>query len=210
MEEKELNIHSTILSTKVHDCKNMLGACLLQVESIIEEDSSNTELIELSSMLHSLNNEISDILFHHQLYAGRFTLNISENYIKDTIDEQISNSIKIKNRKDIEFHVECYEGLEWGYDEIIIGAVLRNILLNAIHYASKNIIITVAKEDSAINIKITDDGPGVNADGAKKGIGLRLIKDLIAIHSKAIETNIFFDSVADSGLEAILVIKKHK
>lgn len=156
---------SFVLASSVHDMKNSLGMLLSSLEEIIEEsDSKSDEQKHQISILQyeatRINTELVQLLSLYRFQNQSDVLKIDENYISDTIEDQIARNHMLFKTQDIELVVECEGDLVWYYDNDLIGNVIHNVLVNGTRYASKKMLLNVKLENDFLVIKIADDGNG--------------------------------------------------
>lgn len=198
--------HSIIVSAKIHDCKNILGACLEHLDSSKDFHENNSDTFSLRKSLNTLNNEISDILYHHQFSSSCIPINITANYLVDTVESELAKAIAIKGSRGITFNTNISESFEFYYDELVLGTIIRNIYLNAIVYAETTITTQVhySHEKKSIELSICDDGH-LGDNTSEKGFGMLLIDELVYAHNKVVPTTISFDFSSLGGQTVIYI-----
>lgn len=156
---------STVLASAVHDMKNSL--CLLQ-QSIEELGKSiapeNTQAAEQLASVHyeasRLNTGLVQLLSLYRAEMGNLPISIDEHYLDDVVDELLATNQSYINHKKIELEVVLQDNLVWYLDADLINLLLNDMLINAMRYCNKKIILSVAEQDGYLVFQVTDDGPG--------------------------------------------------
>lgn len=119
--------------------------------------------------------------------------------------------------------LECPRNLTVYFDKMVIQEVITNLLVNAIKYSEKEVIIKVIENDAWIDISITDKGAGIDAEkknvifsniitvtqNEKKGSsghGLLIVKMLCELH----EIELRLDSQQGKGSTFTIKMLKEK
>lgn len=156
---------SLVLASSVHDMKNSLGMLLSSLEEVIEHSSTESEeQHERFSILQyeaaRINTELVQLLslyrFQHQTHG----LKVDENFVYDTIEDQIARNDMLFKMHNIELIIDCDDDLVWYYDCDLIGSVIHNVLVNGARYASAKISIKAKVVDNQLVLDICDDGKG--------------------------------------------------
>ncbi|MBT4963752.1 MAG: hypothetical protein HOI53_06985 [Francisellaceae bacterium] len=201
------SIHATIIAAKVHDCKNIIGTSLSTLEHLLSKYPNEPKIQNLGRGIHLLNQYITDVLYHHRIQTDEMYLNYTSNYISDTIEEQINNSCCIKGGENLQFITDCPQDLEWEYDELLIGIVLRNLYINAVEFAVNEINTRVYLENKSLIIEIADDGPGLTDHTKTIGSGLHLCRELLKVHNKGEKQTLFVSNKLNSiGAQIKLIL----
>lgn len=202
---------SFVLASSVHDMKNSVGMLLGSLEEIINEqddsdaqsnDKQTDEQKQRFSILQyeatRINTELVQLLslyrFQHQAPA----LKIEENYVYDTIEDQVARNDMLFKTQEIELLIDCDDDLAWYYDDDLVGSVIHNVLVNGARYAKGKMCIKAVIVDEQLMIEIADDGNGfpenmINAaslesdahqDGNSTQLGLFFAAKIAALHQQ--------------------------
>ncbi len=210
---KEANeFKKDVLGMAAHDLRNPINA-ILGFSSLIRDISPKTDEIKnyanyINEAAQQMNDLLNELLNSAANDATELELNRIDFDLIPLI-EGIINSFKqqaLSKHQSIKFN--------WSADHIFINAdkqkikeVLENLISNAIKYSDKEKLIEVytEKRDSAIVIKVKDEGPGFNDSDLKKifkrfqrlsakptgnepstGLGLYIVKKIIEQHEGVI------------------------
>ncbi|MFT5117070.1 MAG: K+-sensing histidine kinase KdpD [Kiritimatiellia bacterium] len=160
---------SFVIASSVHDMKNSLGMLLSSLEELIGESTSESDaqkkrIAILQYEATRINTELVQLLslyrFQHQSQA----VSIEENFIFDTVEDQIARNDMLFKTQNIEVEIDCDPDLVWYYDNDLIGSVIHNVLVNGTRYASKKMHLTAKVIDDFLVLEIADDGDGFPAN----------------------------------------------
>lgn len=156
---------SFVLASSVHDMKNSLGMLLGSLEEIIaessdENDNQNKRLSILQYEATRINTELVQLLSLYRFQHQTDIIRIDENYIDETIEDQVARNDVLFKTQGIELAVECEADSVWSYDNDLIGSVIHNVLVNGTRYANKKMQLTAKIENDYLVIEIADDGDG--------------------------------------------------
>jgi PAS domain S-box-containing protein len=167
---EKLAVTERIVKGLSNEIRNPLSNINLSLEQLKLDLNTNDETINLylnilKTNFDKINLLVSNLVSstqNRELYIQTKVLNyILEECIIKTEDEQISNTLNIIkdfNTTDIMVDVD---------EEQIIQA-LRNIFINAIEAGASNIAIKTRVKNSEVEIRITDDGCGVQPEDQKR------------------------------------------
>lgn len=164
-----LNKQKDFISVISHEIKTPVMSSTMQIESIIDDiEDDNIDLNNLKSELDILKDQfykISDltkVLFDKQrLESGKVELHLEITNLEDLIIFEINNFKQSEKQIDFVFNF-WFEKLYINLDKVQFSQVIRNIIWNAVKFASKDykkvIIEVYADENGDIVIDITDNG----------------------------------------------------
>ncbi|MFT6101664.1 MAG: K+-sensing histidine kinase KdpD [Granulosicoccus sp.] len=194
---------SFVLASSVHDMKNSLGMLLGSLEEIIgdsdsESDSQKKRLSILQYEATRINTELVQLLSIYRFQHQENFIKIDENYIDETIEDQVARNDVLFKTQNIDLHVECEADRVWFYDNDLVGSVIHNVLVNGTRYANEKMQLTAKLEDDYLVIEVADDGEGfpkrmidaasldseAHSDGNSTQLGLFFAAKIAALHQQ--------------------------
>jgi len=160
---------SLVLASSVHDMKNSLGMLLNSLEVVIDdsiEKQDDTQKKHFSILQYEalrINSELIQLLTIYRLQNKNLPLNIDENYIYETFEDQLARNDMLFKTKGIEVEINCDMDVAWFYDNELMGNVIHNVLINAARYAKNKIILSASIVNNELLVTIEDDGNGFPA-----------------------------------------------
>lgn len=159
---------SFVLASSVHDMKNSLGMLLNSLEEVITETETEDPVQkERFSILQyeatRINTELIQLLSIYRFQNQTFSIHVDENYVMETIDDQLARNDMLFKTQGVELSLNCDPDLVWYYDNDLLGNVIHNVLVNGARYAKEKIEITAEIVDDRLRIEIADDGCGYPA-----------------------------------------------
>lgn len=160
---------SLVLASSVHDMKNSLGMLLNSLEVVIEdsiEKQDDTQKKHFSILQYEasrINSELIQLLTIYRLQGKSLPVNIDENYIYETFEDQLARNDMLFKTKGIEVDIDCDPDMAWFYDNELMGNVIHNVLINAARYAKEKIVLSASIVEQELQVSIADDGNGFPA-----------------------------------------------
>lgn len=156
---------SLVLASSIHDMKNSLGMLLTSLEEVIDSSSSRDEAQKkhfpiLQYEASRVNSELIQLLNIYRLQQKNLPFTINDNYVSETIEDQVARNDVLFRTKDIELTIDCDPDFVWFYDDELIGNVIHNVLINAARYAKKRVHLSAELYADSLLVKIEDDGNG--------------------------------------------------
>jgi K+-sensing histidine kinase KdpD len=156
---------STILGSAVHDMKNSLCLLMQSIESLgqslVETDPISREhLASAHYEAARLNTGLVQLLSLYRAGSDNLPLNIDEYHLDDVIEDLLATNESYLNHKNMILEVSQSADLVWYLDTDLIGILLNDVLINAMRYSKKNILLSVYTEHKQLVFKVEDDGPG--------------------------------------------------
>jgi K+-sensing histidine kinase KdpD len=156
---------STVLGSAVHDMKNSLCLLMQSIESLgqsmVETDPvSRKYLASAHYEAARLNTGLVQLLSLYRAGSDNLPLNIDEYHIEDVIEDLLANNESYINNKNMILEVNQSADLVWYLDVDLIGILLNDVLINAMRYSQKKILLSVYTEHKQLVFKVEDDGPG--------------------------------------------------
>jgi two-component system sensor histidine kinase PhoQ len=181
--------------------------------------ASLDEPAALASIVSQQVTRMDDIVRHQLGRAGaagatRFAPHLALAPILNRIRDTLA---KVYAEKNLSFAVDCSPDLSWRIAEGDAFEMLGNVLDNAAKWAKRTVTASVQLQDSHLQIRIVDDGPGF-ADphaGQKRrvrldetvpghGIGLAVVRDLVASY----QGELTISRAASGGAQLDIVLPK--
>ncbi|MFT6284373.1 MAG: K+-sensing histidine kinase KdpD [Arenicella sp.] len=156
---------STVLGSAVHDMKNSLCLLMQSIESLgqslVETDpESRKHLASAHYEAARLNTGLVQLLSLYRAGSDNLPLNIDEYHIEDIIEDLLATNESYLNHKNMILEVSQSADLIWYLDADLIGILLNDVLINAMRYSQKKILLSVYTEHKQLVFKVEDDGPG--------------------------------------------------
>lgn len=156
---------STVLGSAVHDMKNSLCLLMQSIESLgqslVETDpESRKHLASAHYEAARLNTGLVQLLSLYRAGSDNLPLNIDEYHVEDIIEDLLATNESYLNHKNMILEVSQSADLIWYLDADLIGILLNDVLINAMRYSQKKILLSVYTEHKQLVFKVEDDGPG--------------------------------------------------
>ncbi|KXI27620.1 sensor histidine kinase [Paraglaciecola hydrolytica] len=156
---------ATVLGSAVHDMKNSLCLLLQSIENLTQTSAAENQLTKdhLASAHYEasrLNTGLVQLLSLYRAGLNSLPLNIDQHYIEDVIDELKATNERYLQHKNMTLKVQQNKELAWYLDLDLICILLNDMLINAMRYSHKNILLSVYTQDDYLIFKVEDDGPG--------------------------------------------------
>lgn len=166
MRREDENIDfSTILASVVHDMKNSLCLLTQSIENLgnsllVTDSLSRENLASAHYETARLNTGLVQLLSLYRAGLDNLPLNIDESYIEDVIENLLATNESYLNHRNMILEVSQSADIVWYLDIDLIGILLNDVLINAMRYSNKKILLSVYTENENLIFKVEDDGPG--------------------------------------------------
>lgn len=156
---------STVLGSAVHDMKNSLCLLMQSIEnlshSLVAPDTLSREhLASAHYEAARLNTGLVQLLSLYRAGLDNLPINIDEHHLDDVIESLLATNESYLNHKNMILEVSQSADLVWYLDADLIGILLNDVLINAMRYSHKKILLSVYSKDKQLIFKVEDDGPG--------------------------------------------------
>jgi K+-sensing histidine kinase KdpD len=153
------------LASIVHDMKNSLGMILSATEETVGACKSlgcpsSKRLSQMQYETKRLNNNLVQLLTIYKMDQAQYTVNITDNVVRDFIVETVLQNKPLLDYRKIEVVTECPDDLFWFFDSNLISGVINNILNNAYRYAQDHLRIVAREKDGFLVLTVQDNGTG--------------------------------------------------
>ncbi len=171
-----------LLASSVHDIKNSLSMLLDTLDTVVQttpitNDQQRHQFATLRGEAARINNSLMYLLGMYRMQKNQLPLQIQEVYVADFLDEQIAANELLFSIRELDVSMICDAELTGYFDPTLVGGIINNVLVNAAHYAHKNIRLSASKStQNELLIAVNDDGPGFpqkmleSADNQHRGI----------------------------------------
>ena len=209
-QEKQLRtVKEEFAATLTHDMKVPVIAELNSLNYLLDGrfGNLNDKQTELIKLMKSSNQELKELIDNmldvYKLEQDKLKLNLSENNINDFLASVIKEMqpIAINSNIKIEENINFENPILVNYDTFQMKRVIKNLIQNAISFASAQSVITVSviKGEKNIKISVKNKGSGISNEeldlifhkyytGQSKfkksgtGLGLYLSRQIILAH----------------------------
>lgn len=157
---------STVLGSAVHDMKNSLCLLMQSLENLGQSlpkdvDTSTTDHLASAHYEASrLNTGLVQLLSLYRAGLNNLPLNIDEHDVENVIDDLIGSNENYLKHKKMSLEVNQSADLVWYLDADLISILLNDVLINAMRYSQKKIVLSVYTQNEQLVFKVEDDGPG--------------------------------------------------
>lgn len=211
-EKQTQSIKQDFISSLAHDLKVPIIAQDNTYDLFLNGNFGELSQVQKSAIKNlkisnnDLKNLVIDLLDAHKLDKQELILNIENTNLNELISETIEQNQSILTIREKEIIFLEKEKIFYPLDSFLIKRVLNNLISNAIFYGkkSKNITITLEKNDENVIISVSDEGDGIKEkniqnifnkyySASKKysnigvGLGLYIANKIVLSHNGKIE-----------------------
>lgn len=199
LEEKRLN---QFMENMAHQMKTILTSLQIRVDSAqvyAVTEQEKYALMRSQECISRMDGELERILNCSQIASGKAAMHFQRTGIHTLIKRCIENLKPFAEKKEVVISVTGSPGLEFGIDEYWMEQAFENIIKNALEHTvqKSEIIINVLDDGNEVQIKIEDDGEGIeelelpyiferfhrgNSTKTGYGIGLSMAADIVKAH----------------------------
>ncbi|AGX87053.1 sensor histidine kinase [Candidatus Symbiobacter mobilis] len=155
-----------LIASSIHDMKNSVNIqvsaleCMaLDAQSRGDRDSFKT-LVGVIAQAYRMNANLIQLLTLYKFGKAIYPLDISEQSVRDVIDEALLQTHSMMDFKGISVQVDCDPGCYWYFDKDLLSGVLLNALNNAFNYTKDQIRIAAIPCDGGLCLRVEDNGSG--------------------------------------------------
>ncbi|WP_426142171.1 sensor histidine kinase [Pseudomonas sp. DWP3-1-2] len=196
---------SMVIASTVHDMKNSLAA-LMQAHGqwsgrLTDAQRNTPEHGVIDYEFANLNGMLVQLLGLYKLGVNQLPLRPDYHELDDFIEAQLALHQEVLNSRGITAIFEMNRSNPLGFfDRELIGSVVANIIINAIRFARRSVLITVREELGSLVISINDDGlgypqkmiehqadyvQGINQASGSTGLGLYFAARIAERHERS-------------------------
>ncbi|MCT4589152.1 MAG: response regulator [Carboxylicivirga sp.] len=193
-----------------HEFRTPLTLITGTLESILEDAKTSArvykKLLTINGNANRLNSLVTELLDFRKLEQGFLNLKVAEYKVQSFLDEIFQSFVEYSQYHKIEYDYKIpSESLALWFDKKQLEKVFYNILSNAFKVVDDKggkVVLEVLEQTTYIDIKITDNGPGMSkmdqekifdrfyqidkvagkTSGHGTGIGLALCKGIVQEH----------------------------
>jgi len=156
--------YSAVLASAVHDMKNSLLLLMQSIEELGSSFPSGTKEAHQINAIHyettRLNTGLMQLLSLYRAEIDEMPLSINEHFSEEIIDELLASNKNYIDHSDIQINIDNDENFPWYLDATLVHVLLNDMLVNAMRYCKKQILIRIEVKDGFCVIAIEDDGDG--------------------------------------------------
>ncbi len=159
---------SMVMASTVHDMKNSL-ASLIQahgrwVAQLPATHRGTPEQGVIDYEFAHLNGMLVQLLGLYKLGVNQLPLRPDYHELDDFIEAQLAlHQDVLASRGIVARHAVDDFGLPGFFDRELVGSVISNVVINAIRFARREVLITAGQVGEQLVIRVNDDGPGFPA-----------------------------------------------
>ncbi len=158
---------SSVLAAAVHDMKNSLSLMIQSIEDLESTLKAHDVGIEQAASIHyqaaRLNTGLIQLLSLYRAQVSDLPLNVDEHYLDDVIDDVLAANQNHISTRSFEIEVKQEPDLCWYFDLDLVNVLINDMLVNAMRYGERKLLINVFEQDNFLHFTIEDDGPGFPA-----------------------------------------------
>lgn len=225
---KEVGNQKKILTSISHDLRTPLASLMGYLEMLNLGTVNNEDMQEYINVAYNksvdLKRYIDNMFDWFKLSNSSMKANFDVYNVNELMRKIIIGWIPVVSKKCIEFSTDIPEYPSYiRIDENFFSRIMNNIINNAIVHSNCSVIsVSVKHAESVVQIKIEDNGIGINKNEIKKifdwlytsdstrkkgtGIGLNIVKMLVELQ----EGEIKVESRYGKGAAFILFFKEYK
>ena len=198
-------------SDAAHELRTPISALSLHIENALSEINEPPDSLKKAQQsIQRLNHIVEQILVLNRTSAEQYMAKFSQVDLFDIIKLSIENYINQINTKNHNIEFDGHHAQVRG-DQFSLEILVGNLLDNAIKYTPNNgnIAISLNELNEQLIMNITDSGPGIpedqhdqiferfyrlggdrhNSGIAGCGLGLSIVKHIVALHNAEIHLN---------------------
>lgn len=204
-ERRMLVEQERFLTGATHELKTPLSALRLGLESMLAKtvppEKNELYLHAMVEQVERLETDVTNLLTAAGIQGGDRRLTLDGVDVGIAVTEAAAEFRSRFDAAGIGLDAESVVPVRMSLDRAALRTILRNLLDNALKYCGQGHHVAISLRDigGEIELKVTDDGPGMTAEGCKRaferfyrgagtehvggaGLGLHLVEQLAAAH----------------------------
>jgi len=207
-----------LLSMISHDIRAPLGVIVGAVNELGSADvgALNDEqrflLGLVKKSVERLSRLAANVVFLGRMESGQLQMKRRPSDLRPTVKQVADDLQRIDAGTSVTVHTSIpTEPLIAEVDIERFGQVLTNLLSNAIRFAKKDVWVELRADEQVVQVRVTDDGPGVPADALARiferfsrqdapksgtGLGLAIVHGIVTAHGGSVRAENRRDTVS--------------
>ncbi|MDB4971125.1 MAG: response regulator [Myxococcales bacterium] len=190
-----------------HELRNPLSPIVTALELMKLRGQSSKEQVVIERQVTHLVRLVDDLLDISKITRGKVELRREWVEVSDVLAKAVEMASYLLEQRSHQLSIDVEPGLRWHGDPIRLAQVVSNLLTNAARYTdvAGRIRLAAAKDGHEVVISVKDNGTGLSAEMLPRifdlffqgkrnvdraegglGIGLTLVKNLVALHGGTI------------------------
>lgn len=158
---------SDVLASSVHDIKNSLGLVLTTLDELLSDpqtcignrDKANVLQLETQRA----NSNLIQLLSLYKLEKRQLVPDLREHDADEFLNELLAENGALMDSLGIGLDYRCEEDTVGYFDETLVRGVVNSVIGNAQRYTEKRILVSAAREEDWLVLRVEDDGAGFPA-----------------------------------------------
>jgi two-component system, OmpR family, sensor histidine kinase SenX3 len=157
--------YSTVLASSIHDMKNSLSLLLGTLSQVTQQCQpgsckSSSQFSQLQYEGKRVNDHLVQLLALYRIDNSQYFVNTTENDVSEFLDEITLEHQDMLAYRNINFDIDCEDGIYGFFDRDLISGVITNIINNLYVYSKDRMQIQVETQNKYLVIHIKDNGKG--------------------------------------------------
>lgn len=201
------------LGHMAHELKAPLSVMSMYSEHLLENEGSEADRIDACNVIRDeidrLNGLINNIFSIGRIEAGNVTLDRQRIRTRELLADTFDSVSRGGGEREIEFNLELPETISPIFaDKQLLSVAVKNLLTNAVKYNRDGgkVWLVAEEQDEGLYVRVIDNGIGIPEEEIERifdkfyrsedastqkvaghGLGLALVKEIIALHGGEIQ-----------------------
>ncbi len=155
---------SDIMASSIHDLKNSLSIIVSNLDDLIASPHNHLANPRQANVLkhevRRVNRNLVQLLTLYKLGNEQLAVQIAEHNLDEFLEEMVADNSAICTALGLELTYHCDPELMGYFDWELVRGTLDSTIGNATRYARHRILLSAAKENDELVIRVEDDGEG--------------------------------------------------